>query len=74
MLVVSRSLFMWEGVETVSDATRLIQSYFRDRWTLADLRALVSEVGDWDSDSEISLVSVDPAGRRGAIQVSRDED
>lgn len=62
---------MWEGVETVSDLTQDIRNYQRDRWTLADLNTLVSDLPDWDGASDVSLISVDPAGRRGSIQVSK---
>lgn len=65
---------MWEGVESLMDTTKESYSYGRDRWKLSDLRAVVTDLAAWDDDADVSLVSVDPAGRRGTVQVSRDED
>lgn len=54
------------------DSTKDVRRYVRDGWTLADLRALVVEVADWDAASVVELSSPSPDSRRGVIAVSQD--
>lgn len=44
----------------MSDSTFTVKEYNREAWTLADLRAIVAELGDeteWPDASEMSFVS-----------------